>query len=73
MTQQRIIMDTHVLFAALYSARGASRQILMRLIDGRLRIVLSTPLLFEYEDVLQRHRDLLGLSSPDIGVILDNL
>jgi putative PIN family toxin of toxin-antitoxin system len=70
---QGIIMDTNVLFAALYSGRGASRQILKHLIDGRLRIVLSTPLLFEYEDVLQRNRELLGLSNPDIDVILDNL
>ena len=69
----RIIMDTNVLFAGIYSARGASRQVLDFLIDGHIQTVLSTPLLFEYEDVLQRNRELLGLSDADIGIILDNL
>lgn len=66
-------MDTNVLFAGLYSAAGASHQVL-RLIDrGIIRPVLSVTLLFEYEDVLRRHRTLLQLSDEQIDVVLDNL
>ncbi|MCW5208549.1 PIN domain-containing protein [Desulfobulbus sp. US2] len=51
-----IIMDTNILFSGLYSSTGASYQIL-RLIDtGRITPVISTTLLFEYEDVLKRKK-----------------
>ena len=36
-------------------------------------MVLSTPLLFEYEDVLKRNQSLLGLENADIETVLDNL
>jgi putative PIN family toxin of toxin-antitoxin system len=66
-------MDTNVLFSALYSANGASRLVLDCLLDGRVRTVLSTPLLFEYEDVLKRNQDILNLTDQDIEVVLDNI
>lgn len=66
-------MDTNVLFAALYSSKGASRSLLEYLLGGRIRTVLSTPLLFEYEDVLKRNQDVLSLSDQEIEVVLDNL
>ena len=69
----KIIMDTNVLFAGLYSASGASYKVLQHLTEGRLQLVLSTPLLFEYEDVLKRNQSLLGLENADIETILDNL
>lgn len=68
-----IIMDTNVLFAGLYSASGASFKILEFLTEGRLRTVISTPLLFEYEDVLKRNRTMLQLTDDEIEVVLDNL
>lgn len=70
---RRIIMDTNILFAALYSAAGASRLVLEHLLNGYIRTVLSTPLLFEYEDVLKRNQTVLELDNPEIDVILDNL
>jgi putative PIN family toxin of toxin-antitoxin system len=70
---QRIVMDTNVLFAALYSSKGASRSLLECLLGGRIRTVLSTPLLFEYEDVLKRNQDVLSLSNQEIEVVLDNI
>jgi len=36
-------------------------------------MVLSTPLLFEYEDVLKRNQSLLGLENAEIETVLDNL
>lgn len=38
-----------------------------------MRLALSTPLLFEYEDVLKRNQAMLSLSDKDIDVVLDNL
>ena len=69
----KIVMDTNVLFAGLYSADGASFQVLQHLAGGRLQMVLSTPLLFEYEDVLKRNQLLLNLQSAEIEAVLDNL
>ncbi|CAK8716269.1 putative toxin-antitoxin system toxin component, PIN family [Candidatus Electrothrix laxa] len=66
-------MDTNILFSGLYSSTGASYQIL-RLIDlGKITPIISTTLLFEYEDVLKRKQKELGLSGNDIDVVLDNI
>ena len=72
-TVPRIVLDTNVLFAGLNSARGQSYQLLQAITDGRVRIVLSTPLLFEYEDVLRRNQSALGLGDTDVDIVLDNL
>ncbi len=69
----RIVLDTNVLYAGLYSASGKSYQVLRAIAEGRLRIVLSTPLLFEYEDVLKRNQLVLGLSDAEVDAVLDNL
>ncbi len=72
-TIPRIVLDTNVLYAGLYSARGKSYQLLRAIDEGRVRIALSTPLLFEYEDVLKRNRANLNLNDAEVEVLLDNL
>jgi putative PIN family toxin of toxin-antitoxin system len=67
----RIILDTNVLYAGLYSSRGASFKILQAIEEGKLKMVLSTTLLFEYEDILERNRVDLGLSNQEIEKVLD--
>jgi len=69
----RIVLDTNVLYAGLYSANGKSYQLLHAIASGRVRIALSTPLLFEYEDVLKRNQSILDLSDSEVDVVLDNL
>ncbi|GAK60230.1 PilT protein domain protein [Candidatus Vecturithrix granuli] len=69
----RIILDTTVLYAGLYSADGASHQVLRAMERGQVQIVVSTTLLFEYEDILTRKQAELGLSDQQIEAILDNL
>ncbi len=69
----KIVMDTNVLFAGLYSSSGASHQILRLIDSGRVQPVISTALLFEYEDVLKRKQADLALSDNQIDVILDNI
>ncbi|XCN72113.1 MAG: putative toxin-antitoxin system toxin component, PIN family [Candidatus Electrothrix aestuarii] len=66
-------MDTNVLFAGLYSSSGASHQILRRIDTGKITPVISTTLLFEYEDVLKRKQKDLDLPDNAIDIILDNL
>ena len=73
MDKIRVILDTNVLYAGLYSSEGASFQILRAIERGQIQIVLSTPLLFEYEDILNRKESKLGLSEQKIEAILDNL
>lgn len=66
-------MDTNVLFAGLYSASGASYQILQLIEIGRITPIISTTLLFEYEDVLKRKQKELCLSDNQVNVVLDNI
>ena len=67
------MLDTNVLFAALYSASGRSFQLLNVMASGQVRLALSTPLLFDYEDVLKRSPSMLSLSNAEVDVVLDNL
>lgn len=69
----RIILDTNVLHAGLYSSKGASYQILRLIEKGKVKPVLSAALLFEYEDVLKRNKRILKIRENDIESILDNL
>ncbi len=66
-------MDTNVLYAGLRSSRGASYALLRAIDKGAVRIVLSTALLFEYEDVVRRHQVEVGLSDQDIEELLNAL
>jgi putative PIN family toxin of toxin-antitoxin system len=73
MAKHRVVLDSNVVLAGLYSSRGASYRILEAVERGTLGIVLSTALLFEYEDILKRHQVLLGVSDERIEEILDAL
>ena len=50
----RVVLDTNVLVAALRSASGASRQLLLALRNGRFSAIVSVPLFVEYEATLKR-------------------
>ncbi|MBW2431839.1 MAG: putative toxin-antitoxin system toxin component, PIN family [Deltaproteobacteria bacterium] len=67
------ILDTNIIFAGLYSAFGASFQVLRALTARKFQLVLSVALLFEYEDVLKRNSRKLGLTHRDIDAFLDNM
>ena len=73
MASINVILDTNVLYAGLYSSYGASYQVLNALEQGRIQIVLSTTLVFEYEEVLKRDQETLSLTDKEIGVLLDDL
>lgn len=55
--------------------RGASRQLLEAVREHRFELVLSVPLMLEYEAVLTRpeHLAAAGLSKEDMAAVLDEL
>lgn len=59
--------------AAIRSDRGASRQLLKGALTGRFPLLVSVPLMIEYEAVMTRPEHLAAarLSPPEIGVLLD--
>lgn len=68
----RVVIDTDVLVAAFESPVGASRQLLVDVLDGRFRLLLSTALMVEYESVLTRP-ERLERSRVGVGEITDVL
>ena len=67
----RIVLDTNVLCAGLFSTKGASFRVLQAIEEDRVRMIISTTLLFEYEDILKRNQADLDLSNQDIEKVLD--
>jgi predicted nucleic acid-binding protein len=60
--------------AAIRSDSGASRRLLRAALEGRgLRLLVSVPLLIEYEAVMTRpeHLRAARLTTEDVGVLLD--
>jgi putative PIN family toxin of toxin-antitoxin system len=71
----RLVLDTDVLTAALRSDRGASRRLLVGALTGRFGLLVSVPLMIEYEAVLTREEHLAaaGASVEDVMTVLDAL
>jgi putative PIN family toxin of toxin-antitoxin system len=71
----RVVVDTDVMVAAFDSPSGASRQLLIEILDGKAKLLLSTSLMFEYEAVLTRPKvlDLIGIETKDVLAVLDQL
>jgi len=68
-----VVLDTNVIIAALRSKRGASNKLLTLVGTHKFEIHDSVALILEYEDVLQRYRDELGLSPEDVSDFIDSL
>src|SRR5271165_90834 len=71
----KLVLDAAVLAAAIRSDAGASRWLLRAAFERRrgLTLLVSVPLLIEYEAVMTRaeHLGASGLSTADVGVLLD--
>jgi putative PIN family toxin of toxin-antitoxin system len=69
----RLILDTAVMVAAIRSDAGASRRLLLAALERRLTLLVSVPLMIEYQAVMTRpeHLKASGLSAADIEVLLD--
>lgn len=61
-----LVLDTDVLIAALRSRQGASAELLRLAGDGRIGLIVSVPLVLEYESVLLRAEHLAAAAiGPD--------
>jgi putative PIN family toxin of toxin-antitoxin system len=71
----RVVVDTDVLLSALISPDGASRQLVVDALDEKFALLLSAPLLVEYESVLHRphHRARAHATGAQVNEILDAL
>ena len=71
----KIVLDTDVMVAAVESASGASRQLLIRALQGDLSIACSPSLFVEYEAVLTRPERLAAAETTEsaIRALLDAL
>jgi putative PIN family toxin of toxin-antitoxin system len=69
------VLDTDVVVAALRSPRGASAAILLAAADGRATLLMSVPLVVEYEATctLAEHRLAAQLSEGEVAQFLDGL
>ena len=73
MSAPNIVIDTNVVVAALRSKRGASSKLVSLIGTQKFEIHDSVPLILEYEDVIQRQRDEIGLSQNDVSALIDSL
>jgi putative PIN family toxin of toxin-antitoxin system len=69
----RVVIDTNVFVSALRSSRGASHRLLRFVGQADFEIVVSVPLVIEYEDAAKRMSDVTGLSDTDVDDVIDYL
>jgi putative PIN family toxin of toxin-antitoxin system len=69
------VLDTDVLVAAFRSDAGASRWLLEAARGRRFKLLLSVPLMLEYEAVLTRpeHLAASAVTAEDVSAVLDQL
>ena len=73
MSTPKIIIDTNVLASGLRSRRGASFRLLSRLGSAEFTVVLTVPLVIEYEKTLRNPRVGVPFSADEVGRYLDYL
>lgn len=71
----RIVIDTNVLVSAFLSKRGAPAQLLAQLEQDAFVLLVSEPILDEYERALNYKKvsDLHGMSPVEVAEAVDNL
>ena len=69
----QIVIDTNVILAGLKSNKGASYKLLTILNDQRFQINISTTLVFEYEEILKREQQKIGLNNEDIDNFINGI
>ena len=65
-----VVLDTNVLYAALKSRLGASRYLIDRVLARRVHAHVSVPLVLEYEAVLTRDANALGISPREARIVI---
>lgn len=73
MERCKIVIDTNILISALISRRGAAFKLLSLIGKQYFDLVLSVPLIIEYEDVLKRKNSKVMVSREANDHILDRM
>jgi putative PIN family toxin of toxin-antitoxin system len=71
MKTPQIVIDTNVVISAQRSKQGASSKLMSLIGTGSFDLHVSVPLVLEYEEVLLREEQRLGLTSQDVDDLLD--
>lgn len=71
----RVVLDTSVVIAGFRSADGASRRWLEASLRQEVTLLLSVPLVLQYEEVLLRSQNMAahGLTGAEIATLLDGI
>lgn len=71
----RLVLDTNVVVAGLRSPTGASAELFRRLRHGQAHLLLSVPLVLEYEAIcgMPEHLKASGLTPGEVEKVLDVL
>lgn len=71
----KLVLDSDVVVAGTRSDLGASKQLLLAALASRYDLLLSVPLVVQYESVLMRreHRKAAQLTIEEVEVLLDAL
>lgn len=70
MKHVRVVLDTNVIYAAIYSSNGASNALIKLVRDGVISPCISVTLALEYEEVLTRQKKTLQLNQEDMKIYL---
>ena len=71
MKKDRIVIDTNVILSGLKSKNGSSYQLLRCIPEKKFTVVVSVPLVLEYELVLSKHKKQLDLTCDEVNDFLD--
>ena len=69
----KAVIDTNVLLSGLRSRNGASYQVLRMLYQDKFKIVISVPMILEYEEILKSKLDRNIFTDESIDQLLDSL
>ena len=71
----RLVLDTNIVVAGLRSPTGASAALVEQALDRRFTLLLSVPLVLEYEATCSdpTHRIASGLSESEVGTVISAL
>ena len=73
MNRNEVVIDANVILSGLKSRKGYSYKLLDFISQDQVRFNISVPLILEYESILLKFKDDIGLTENDIRDFIDYL
>jgi putative PIN family toxin of toxin-antitoxin system len=73
MLRDEVVIDTNVILSGLKSKKGCSYKLLDFISQDKVTFSISVPLILEYESILLKFKDTIGLTVRDIRDFIDYL